>query len=404
MKSLNDPAEESLRKLMSQRFESYEKVPPAQLTLSVFDTLSRRRKHRSSQILLAGLLLICIAIVGGLLYLNKQKSVNERYAALSQIRSLKKQYPASSGNIRLLKLPESKVNKLNSVDNIQAIEPQSKASSGKSRSIPVLVSDLAATQAVRSHEGVERPILENSSEINEIVTQLSILNHKPVSLPECALKMREPSIGMEDISVTENSDAPHWKLIVGIVPTSSFQRLQVIPKDGLIYQNFRFAKPASIQSLGYKFQVGFERQGVQLLMNYSQFSHSVTYEVAGSEFILIPDARNDSKPVRKTKTIHDENSARHIAVGLKKHLLLRKGALRMHYLDLGAEFAKQLGGNNNALWLNASFGKEIQMQGRTSLTIGPYLEYSLQKFESASQVYISTPYQVGVSVGLNFGK
>ena len=390
---------------MSQRFESYEKEPSAQLTQSVFDTLNRFRKHRTTQILLASILLLCIVTVGSLLYINERKAGNESHVASTQTRMPKTQHPGLSPSTQPPTSPASSIIKQNSTEDTEAITPEEKANSGKSRIIQTLHRDLAVRKPVLVSEELQPPILAMPPfEAEKKIATINLLNNKSVSFYTSALKIPEPVDNLKYISASKPIENRDWKLIASLIPTNSFQKLHVIPKDGLIYQNFRFPKAADIRYLGYKFQVGVERKGLQLLVNYSQFSHSVTYDVAGSEFILVPDGLNDRKPVRKTKTIHDENSVRQIGIGLKKHLLFTKGALRRHYFDLGAEAAKQLGGDNNALWLNASFGKEIQMPGRTSLAIGPYVEYSLQKFKDPGQVYLSTPYQVGISIGLSVSK
>lgn len=67
-----------------------------------------------------------------------------------------------------------------------------------------------------------------------------------------------------------SSEAEDYYLIVGLIPTSGFQILDVIPKDGLVYQNFRFAKLTSLRSLGYKIQIGVERRGVQFLVKFAK--------------------------------------------------------------------------------------------------------------------------------------
>lgn len=399
MKSPNSQTEESLRKLMSQRFESYEKEPSESLMQSVFDQLRARRRHRITQILLAGFLLVCICIVGRLLYVSQQKQ--KTYAALSKNRSLPKQSPATSRETQLSKSYASESRRDNLLERTGKTAGKKNTEFNRKRRPAELTFDPAMTPPSSTYELTDQSIpVQHPSENENLTEPLHILDNKPVSSYNPVVQMPELVDNKEYIPIDNTNDNHGYKLIVGLIPTSSFQLLDVMPEDGLIYQNFRFAKPVSRRALGYKFQVGIERVGVQFLLNYSQFSHAVTYDVAGGEFVLIRDAQNNASPVRKTTTIHDDNSVRQLGVGLKKHHLLTKGALRMHYFDFGAEFTKQLGGDNNALWLNTSFGKQVQILGHASLTIGPYVEYSLHKFKNAGRVYTSTPYQVGVSMGL----
>lgn len=410
MKSPKDQAEESLRRLMSQRFETYEKEPSAQLTRSVFDTLGKIKRYRTIRVILTCLLILCICTVGSFLYIEKQKVSNIENNVLSTNPSAKTKTPVTSaiaqnpnkpmretdtlGTSRVSESEKSKISEDLRIEGI-GVKPLS--------TIPITYQQ-AKQYERREVESKELTVKMDSYELASKNQLLAILNSRPVSVYAPTFKMPEPSNVPKQIPVAVNIGAPRWKLTVGIVPTTSFQTIRIIPREGLIYQNFRFSEPVGIKNLGYKFQAGLERNGMQFLMSYSRFSHSVTYEVAGSEFILVPNALNGRTPVRKAKTVHDENLVEQIGIGLKRHFLFTKGALQTHYFDLGFEATNQIGSKNHGLWLNATFGREFRVHGNSSLAIGPYFEYSLRKFENAGRVYLSTPYQVGASVGLRFSK
>lgn len=407
MKSPKDQAEESLRRLMSRRFETYEKEPSAQLTRSVFDTLGEIKRDRAIRVILTCLLILCISTVGGFLYIGKQKVSNIENDALSTYPPTRTKAPVTSEIPQNTNKPMMGTNllKISVAPKSEISEDLEIEGTGVKRLGTMPITYQRAKQYDRRVvESKELTLKMDSSELAFKNQLLAILNNRPVSMYAPTFKVPEPTNSPRQIPTAENNGAPRWKLTVGIIPTTSFQTIRIIPREGLIYQNFRFSEPVGVRNLGYKLQAGLERNGMQFLVSYSRFSHSVTYEVAGNEFILVPNALNGRTPVRKAKTVHDQNLVEQIGIGLKRHFLFAKGALQTHYFDIGFEATNQIGSKNHGLWLNAAFGREFRVLGNRSLAIGPYFEYSLRKFENAGRVYLSTPYQVGASVGLRFSK
>ena len=436
MKTHKDPSEESLRQALSQKFSTFEKEPDVQLTDSIFEAVKRLRRDRIVQGTIITVLIFSILLTGGLLYFKKEADSQQamlhtgkaqqasRYVAKDTAKNRSLQ-PANAGygsdqfeNLiaknNVLSQPVSKAMKSRKENTFKSIVPKKNHSPISEKAV-----DPGATES-RKLNGVfntETSLVAISSDNQEFLNErsnddvketfppLGLLESKPFLPIGQILKTAEPAVNsdLKPAYLSKNADKG-WKFIIHVTPTNTFQILNIIPQPNVIFKDFSFPERISFRRMGYKLNAGAEKAGLQFLISYSQFTQSVRYHVAGDEFILVPDALNAHNPVRKSVEVNDKNVVKLIGFGLKKRMTFVHGPLRTHFVEAGSEFSKQIKSKQNALWLNASVGKNIAISDQATLSIGPYLEYSLLKFKSENRVYMYNPYQIGLSVGMRLGK
>ncbi|MBB5285559.1 hypothetical protein HNQ92_003719 [Rhabdobacter roseus] len=193
-----------------------------------------------------------------------------------------------------------------------------------------------------------------------------------------------------------------WRLLVSLTPTNTFQTLTINPHSDVVYQNFQFPAPVSSQSLGYKVSAGLEKKGFQLLLTYGQFRQSIRYEIATDEFRV--EQANGYRVVYRGTPVEDHNTFRLAGLAIKKHAVLRAGPFRHYYGDLGVEVNHELTHGRSAAWVNLGLGKQLALDHRTLLTVGPYLEYGFSKFTMPVTNFQIQPYQIGLSIGVSYSR
>lgn len=195
-----------------------------------------------------------------------------------------------------------------------------------------------------------------------------------------------------------------WAFLVSGSSMNTFQMLTINPDPRGIYQNFDFPEKISLQNIGYKYNIGIERNGLQFLLNYGRFSQSLRYEIATDEFLVEDLNAKDYKVIRKGKAVHDLTTFRFLGLGFKKHSVLKSGPFKKYYADLGMEVSRELQLGQNTMWGNVGIGKEIYFNKYVGLNIGPYLEYSFTRLRNQENSIKTQPYQLGVSVTLQYWK
>ena len=127
--------------------------------------------------------------------------------------------------------------------------------------------------------------------------------------------------------------------------------------------------------------------------------------MASDEFELIATNNNNLGFVSKGIKYEQNNKLKFIGLGIKKHAVVSKvSAFQNYFADLGVEFSRELNTGTNILWSNISIGKQVVINKNSLLFIGPYAEYSFMKIVNPDTKFQIQPYQIGLSVGLSYGK
>ncbi|MEO6684566.1 MAG: hypothetical protein ABIN24_01320 [Dyadobacter sp.] len=266
---------------------------------------------------------------------------------------------------------------------------------------------VAGTEPI-AHES-QLTSINNKRELSELKTP----DLKPLEIRGFTLSDFKPVLKVDTQSTAKTESTrpsiaiaeKSLKFIFNMTSTNTFQELTIRAVPGVIYQNVSFPTKFSAKRPGFKLTGGLEKSGFQVLLNYSQFDQSFKYEIATDEFLVDEKSAAGDKIIRKGTKYDEKSTLKLIGIGLKKHAVITENhVLRNYFGDVGMEYARELTTGSNMIWVNAGFGKEIGISKNTSLTIGPYLEYSFMKLVNPDSKFQVRPYQIGLAAGLRFGR
>jgi hypothetical protein len=444
MKSPDDRIDEELRKALKSRFDNFESLPDASLSERIFKAISGG-SNAWRKGLIGGLLLLITgsaALFFGSLYVEKgNKTVSEPKAAASgpgvalvvkkqehiadnvpESKStamqpgagqVKKNRVRSEKDVRGQKGVRRQMTHAEVVKLIETVKSNPSFGSIWFRDGDLSESDKVYVQNQMQALSRDVPTATDSSgqeetkalEGRSVVDQdIGVLDHRPLALPQFAWP---PDSLITPGKLKKRYDLKsedRWGIIVGITPLRTYQLLTVRSGNGVTYQNFALPTKISAETLGFKFSAGVEKKGFQVMLNYGQFRQSYRYEIATDEYLVGKDPSGNYNVVRQGISQEENSTVRLLGVSIKKHTVRRSPFLRNYYGDVGGEFSRDLSSGKNMVWLNAGFGKELFAGRNTTLTVGPYVEYSLMKLNNPDNPFRIQPYQIGLSVGLRFMK
>ena len=187
--------------------------------------------------------------------------------------------------------------------------------------------------------------------------------------------------------------------VINFVPLTTVQRVVILPKANARIQNVRFAS-GLIQSVGFKASLGLEKKGIQWGINYTQLNMSSSYEYSTDQYVVEENKGSDYSIKRVGTPLTTHLSIKLVGLAVKKQIDLTSPLLGRLFAALGMEYAHDFGHSpQHFLFVNATVGKRVALQGSTSLWIGPYIDYSLTRLQATDQLQIR-PYQAGLSVVL----
>lgn len=447
MKSPDDRIDEDLRKALQSRFGDFERLPDASLSKRIFKALPHKGGAWQKGAL-AGLLLLLITLPAvwyfGSVPVKKDNQMAEGTKSLTkkanETLALQKRrhatVPASGKTSRqeqtVVPVPPDKPRADRKIGTRKSAATRSPLTHAQVvayieavRSDPSIGSvwfnegDLSESEKLyvaEAMQALERagPARADSQAVEEIPKVLEgqsvvgqdigVLDHRPLALPQYNWQP-DSLIKTGDLKQRYDLKSNHrWGLLVGITPLRTYQVLTVMSGNGVTYQNFALPTKISAETLGYKFSAGAEKKGFQLMLHYGQFRQSYQYEIATDEYLVGKDPSGNYKVVRQGIAQEEKSTVRLLGLSVRKHTVRRSAFLRNYYGDVGGEFSRELTSGRNMVWLNAGFGKELFAGNNTTLSVGPYVEYSLMKLSNPDNPFRIQPYQIGLSVGLRFMK
>ena len=422
MKSPDDHIDNELRNALRNRFDDFELQPGADLKKNIFAQLRTWQQEQAFQRTLIVSLLFAILFTGTLFYSSKQgiggkvvaakaTAVNSNAGTTGQaISTLAKKEESKKieiyANAKSLAVMKKRTGQapVRIVRNKKAITNAGKAAYIEpAENKPVEPTVFSKTEYEVSQLARNEPVVEINNNDNLVeklqIAEITYLNSLPAHLNTPALAITDSIAYFEAAPVKKPKEGSEWTLLAGVTPLQSFQILNILPNQGQLYRNFQFPRSASFETLGYKLNAGVGKNGLQFLLSYGHYRQSVSYEVAGNEFEIVPNGSN-AEARRKYASISSERTLKLAGLGIRKQVVPSAPALRAFYGVIGAEFTREFTEGKNMVWANAGIGRQVRVGRNTALHIGPYFEYGFTKLLNAEGSFQVKPYQVGLSIVL----
>lgn len=190
--------------------------------------------------------------------------------------------------------------------------------------------------------------------------------------------------------------------LVNAAVLHSYQILTVPSSAAQDYQNFNFPSLFTARSMGYKVSAGVERKGIQLLLHYSGFRQTYSYEIARNSYLVTPDSKGQYHTVRQGDQIEEMREFSMLGLGVAKQVRWGHSPVNRFYAAFGAEYSHDLKSNQSLAWINLGLGKQFALTRHAAFSIGPFAEFSPVKVKGITNPFYYQPYRVGISAGLRF--
>ncbi|WP_439583819.1 hypothetical protein [Dyadobacter bucti] len=197
-----------------------------------------------------------------------------------------------------------------------------------------------------------------------------------------------------------NTKPTRMSFLLHVAASQGYQILTVPSSVGQSFQNFAFPSTFSRQSLGYKFSGGVEKNGFQLMLHYSGFKQSYSYEIAGSDYIVEPVDKDNYKIVRQGEQISETRKYRLLGIGISKEVRWGRSQFSKYFVKAGLEYSQSLDSRQRIGWVSIGAGKQFAIADQMLLNLGPYAEFSPGKISSERTPFFYQPYRLGVSLGV----
>ncbi|MCF2505720.1 hypothetical protein L0663_20160 [Dyadobacter sp. CY107] len=419
MKTSEDKLNEALRAALKRKFDNFEDAPNP----SAFEKIRAGLKPGPQwKYLFFTLLFVSIAIVGIVTDQHFRKKDIAK-AAVSKVGVSK----AAIAKLNVAKLNVAKLNVATSVSfenkkasgaTFPSVSKDIKRSfSGipnrkpKSNSVNPPLSETQSLTTVKD-PGAEfnenannlsaQPSVESATD-NAIHFAVNEIDNQPFTLTSVDAGMPEINVPKTDIKPVVKTGVGNFNWLVNAAILQSYQILTV-PSGAQSFQNFEFPSTFSLRSLGYKLSLGVEKKGFQLMLHYSHFQQTYSYEIAGNDYIVQTVDKDHFKVIRQGIRVSQDNNFRLIGVGLNKQISWGNAAVGKYYASAGLEYSYGTIRKQSIGWVNAGIGKQFPISTNASLHIGPYAEFSPVKFSGSGDPFYYQPYRVGISAGLRFNQ
>jgi hypothetical protein len=215
-----------------------------------------------------------------------------------------------------------------------------------------------------------------------------------------------PEIGFKDSSQTNKKPTgPKHSRFIPVFSVSGGQQFQIVnvhSDSELPFQNVQFAPLLTVRSMFYKVSAGIEKGSLQLLVTYGNMRTWNYYEV-GTNRIEIDPAKADQYIQRRAGMPRIIDEKMHLlGLSARTALPLSSRPFRGMSTMAGLEFTTILPDPAIMLWANIRSMKNIHLNKKTDLAIGPYAEYSLSQRNLLGGRWQSRPYRIGLAVEIKF--
>lgn len=410
MKPTEHPLDETLRNALKRRFDNFEVVPSD--SLSEKTLMAKTQSSKSGYLVTLQIILLLSLVTGSWVAIKFSTSEERSISAARQSVSVKRVTKAKK--VILPELSRKKIDRptyeseqsrpnledagLNSYKNLN--EERSENSKNKDELAVDWVAVKPKSQETIRAKNVE---IEGQNSLNlQVIPGIKVfrfqkLNVKPVAI--LPYKDNEPKVNNE--RRTRSSES---KVIFSFTPISTLQHLTILRQPQLRYRNFQLPSSFSSQTLGYSLQSGIERNGFQILLNYSRFQQLIRYEIATDEYLITPHSIDSYAIAQEGIPATSQTTFHLVGLAAQKKFSLPTFFLPNLYLLTGASISRELGTSQNLATGMIGIGKQWPIAPNTYLSVVTNLNAGLNTLKTNGNDFKNRFYQLGVSLELSFGR
>lgn len=410
MKPTEHPLDEALRNALKGRFDDFEVVPSDSLSEKIL--MGKTQSFKSVYLVALRIIFLLSLGLGSWVAFKFNSSQDRGISVVRQGTLAERVLKVQKRS--LLESPQNKIDRpinenKQSLHNLENVVIYSYRKSNRERSADLrtkgesaikIVTEKPENQASIRAEEVETSG-QNSLNLRTIpdskVFQFQKLNVKLVSITP--YKNDEPDANNKCKTRPFGS-----KVIFSFAPINTFQHLTILRQPQLQYRNFQLPSSFSSRTLGYSLQSGIERNGFQILLNYSRFQQLIRYEIATNEYIITPRSiasyaiEQEGIPTTSQTTFHL------VGLAVQKKFLLLNLFLPNFYLQTGASIGRELSTSQNLATGIVGIGKQWPVAPNTYLSVATNLNAGLNTLKTNDNAFKNRFHQMGVSLELSFGK
>jgi hypothetical protein len=150
--------------------------------------------------------------------------------------------------------------------------------------------------------------------------------------------------------------------------------------------------------------MGVEKKGIQVLLHYSGFRQTYSYEIAGNDYLVESLGSAKYNVVRPGEKIHENKKVNLLGIGVNKQIRWGNNIRNAYYFTAGLEYSHSLTSQQGIGWVNLGVGKQFAISRHMMINLGPYAEFSPVKTSGAGDPFFYQPYRLGLSLGLKLGR
>jgi hypothetical protein len=427
MKSPEEEADSELGKRLREKFEGYKVPGEDRARAPIFAALGQSSFGLYRTAVISGLLLIAVFFLfdltklptgfdkKGSSVLNKNKTNNPaKKQAKPDLET--QSNPGHNDDLQLKYAQPALKNNLTSFKNKRTTQKPGIKIAGKTENADITPPSLEHSAAI---VGLTKAPLAQTEKTGPGHTYMNTAHKRPVntSRNSSELDSLSPidainisvSFGLLTIPPTLNATKEPVKKpamksgLKGVFSASIMQTFQLVslsPSAEDRVQNLQFVPLLSSKSLSYKLTAGIEKRNTQALLSYTYLRNWNEYEI-GTNQVIATRVGHQQYDMTIIGEKHFEDERSHLlGIGIRQRFQVPKHVLKNYSVDLGIDYTRLMRKEQDLVWGNIGFYKNIYGASGIRLDVGPYLQYSFTQRQVAQQTWKSRPYQVGISLGV----
>lgn len=198
---------------------------------------------------------------------------------------------------------------------------------------------------------------------------------------------------------------------ISATPFFTYQRQQaILQASGKEIQNIQTYESFTRNRAGMNLNIGLSRQlsdrsNIRIGLSYTYMSQWADYEIAQDAFTLRrSSARSQDNIVRDGIAVKELERIKLLGLSVNKQYFLNPVGKVRYFASVGAEGMLNIANGNQHLFAITSIGMSYHLSNNQSLTIEPTASYDLVGGKDSNSLLKVNPYNLGIKLGLGFGK
>jgi hypothetical protein len=244
---------------------------------------------------------------------------------------------------------------------------------------------------------------------NRKIEAVNSLSSKPSSKLLVSLNPILPQFKQSPIEFKKKSYP--LEFTISATPFFTYQRQQaILQASGKEIQNIQTYESFTRNRAGMNLNIGLSRQlsdrsNIRIGLSYTYMSQWADYEIAQDAFTLRrSSARSQDNIVRDGIAVKELERIKLLGLSVNKQYFLNPVGKVRYFASVGAEGMLNTVNGNQHIFATTSIGISYHLSNSQSLTIEPTASYDLVGGKDSNSLLKVNPYNLGIKLGLGFGK